>query len=183
MTTTAIYPPRSSVDSTAHLLGSPTTNTRSSRPASIVPSISSSLSDATTVTAPTHLQRGFKSQESYLAALNEFADSQLYMQPNEYTLHGWYGTKTTEDYKQQLSLKEERKKQKKEGVKAEEARRRKTLGELPKADDGLRRIRTECCGGTEVNELSAVESTKSEKEGRLRRLSRVLTGDRRTSFA
>jgi len=155
-----------------------------SRPASIVPSITSVLSDATTITGPAHTQRGFKSRESYLAALQEFADRKSHMESNERTLVGWYGVKTMDDYKARTSLKEERRKRK--DREEQERQRRRTLVGMDERDEGLgvgRVIEGNEGAEEEHNELSNVETRTSQKEGRMRRLSRVFTGGRRPTVA
>lgn len=152
-------------------------SSRSSRPASIAPSISSVLSDATTITAPVHEQRGFKSREAYLAALNEFAESKLYMPTGDHTLHGWYGTKTMDDYKKRPGLREGRKKRRTSQAGENDdvnKERRTTMAVVPEASD-------ESAGLTRVGDMESAENNTSvvdstEKRGRFRKLTRVFSG-------
>ena len=144
------------------------------------------LSDATTITAPQHIQRGFKSREQYLAALNEFAESKSYMEVHDHTVIGWYGSKTAEDYKQRLGLREERRMRKENERRVEDRERRRTLGAVEEVDDGAGGASPDNVGEERSNDLSRVEtkkSQKSQKEGRMKRLSRVLMGARRATLA
>ena len=152
-------------------------SSRSSRPASIAPSISSVLSDATTITAPVHEQRGFKSREAYLAALNDFAESKLYMPTGDHTLHGWYGTQTMDDYKNRPGLRDGRKKRRSsqaEGNDNVDKERRPTMAVVPEASDESASVPT--VRSTEDAENDAPNAGSTEKQGRFRRLSRVFSG-------
>ncbi len=107
------------------------------------------------------------------------------MEENEHTLVGWYGTKTMDDYKQRMSLREERRKRKEleRRLGQRDRERRSTLAETPGCDERLESVGAVSTEGDEVDELSRVETKKSQKEGRMRRLSRVFTGGRRATVS
>lgn len=168
-------PPASHDDQTA---------TRPRRPASIAPSISSVLSDATTITAPIHEQRGFKSREAYLAALNEFAESKLYMPAGNHTLHGWYGGETMDDCKKRLGVGEKKKTRSKGAKKTHPvgSERRATMAVVPEASEESAETSTPVqIEGAEDNTQMA---DQPQTQGRLRRLSRVFSSgkERRSSI-
>lgn len=146
---------------------------RPGRPASIAPSISSVMSDATTITAPIHEQRGFKSREAYLAALNEFAESKLYMPAGDHTLHGWYGEKTMDDYKNRPGLRDDRKKKSKraKSLAKLDHESQSTMNIIHEASEGPNQVTTSD-QSRDTNDETVAERT--EHQGRLRRLSRVL---------
>ena len=105
------------------------------------------------------------------------------MDVNEHTVLGWYGTKTSEDYKQRLGLREERRRRKESERGLEGGERRRTLAGVEEGNEGVGGVSSENVGGEGGNGLSRVETKKSQKEGRMRRLGRVLTGGRRTTLA
>lgn len=105
------------------------------------------------------------------------------MDVNEHTVHGWYGTKTSEDYKQRLGLREERRRRKESERRVEAGERRRALVRANEGSEGVGRVSSENGGREGGGELFRVETKKSQKEGRLRRLSRVLTGGRRATLA
>lgn len=103
------------------------------------------------------------------------------METHEHTLHGWYGGKTADEYKARLSLREERR-LRKEGERREQERRRTLVG-VPKDSGHVDGVEPGNAGGNAADEMSRVETKKSQKEGRMRRLSRVFTGGRRATVA
>lgn len=150
---------------------------RPTRPASIAPSISSVLSDATTINAPVHRQRGFQTREAYLAALDDFAESKLYMPAGDRTLYGWYGGETMNDRKDRLRAEREKGRTLKHVHQQDTAaasRRRATIA-VPQesAERSANATNSEQVGGGERN-TPTVEG--AENGGRLRRFSRVLSG-------
>lgn len=150
---------------------------RTSRTASIAPSMDSVFSDTSTVVPPNHVQRGFKTREAYLAALQEFADEHSHMSPGEYTIKGVYGTTTIADYQKRKSLGEERRERK---AKAERERQRQAtrdLESLPETSHRSGQLNVQHrTGETLVQNLEP-----RAKESRMRRLSRVLTGGQRAA--
>lgn len=158
------------------------------RPASIAPSISSVLSDATTITAPIHVQRGFKTREAYLAALDDFAESKLYMPAGDYTLHGWYGGETMNDRKKRLAVGKEKRRSSKHtqnaDVTAATNRRRATIAAIQEATEDPAQASNSEEAGDRENSMPTIECAENS-QSRLRRFSRVLSGrkERRTSSA
>jgi hypothetical protein len=75
---------------------------RSSRP----PSVFSAASIDTLVADQSY--RGYPSQQAYLEALREWVDSKMYYE-SEIQLKGFYGTKTSEYYKNKPGLRSEKK--------------------------------------------------------------------------
>lgn len=156
----------------------PTTNLapRSSR-SNYAPSISSVLSSSSTLIPEAHQQRGFKTREAYLAALEEFAEGHLYMTTGDHTLKGFYGDKTMDFYKAKSSPMEDRKRRR-------EQERRRTLpaileDSVPVEDQD---VVTE--SGQESPTFSESSAGTSEGEtspqGRRRsRFSKIFSGGRR----
>ena len=103
------------------------------------------------------------------------------METNEHTLHGWYGTRTADDYKARLSLREERR-LRKEGQRREQ-QRRKTLVGVSESVKCVNGVDSGNVGDDLPVEVPTNETDKSQKEGRMRRLSRVFTGGRRATIA
>lgn len=138
---------------------------RPGRPASLAPSISSVLSDATTVAAPAHEQRGFGSREEYLAALHEFAESKLYMPAGEHTIYGWYGEKTMDDYKNRPRLRDGRYRRKKnQGKDSDDSttERRRNVAPIPEE--------SATASVSQQEQRAEAETEKSRGLTRLRRL-------------
>lgn len=160
---------------------------RPTRPASIAPSISSVLSDATTITAPIHVQRGFKTREAYLAALNEFAESKSYMPAGNYTLHGWYGGETMGERKTRLGAGREKKKHSKHISKAETVKneRRATMPAVTEGSENAADVLTTEQVAGQIDSQPRLGSEQTERPSRLKRFSRVFAGgnERRTSSA
>lgn len=153
---------------------------RPTRPASIAPSISSVLSDATTINAPIHRQRGFKSRESYLAALEEFAESKLYMPAGDRTLHGWYGEETMNDRKRRLGAGREKKKTSSD-VRHPDAAvngRRATIAVAQAVTEGTTDVTNS--DQADRGEDVSPSSKRAENQGRLRRFSRAFSGRKET---
>lgn len=167
-----------STDSTTQLLSSQSPNPHGGRPASIAPSISSVLSDASTTTSPNHVQRGFSSRAAYLAALHEFAESKSYME-GPHTLKGFYGTKTMDHYKQKPGLMDERRARKAKQHREQERQRRLTLTDVPEENISREEVTRVASNGSQKASEPG-EAPKEAKEGRLRRLGKVLTGRRAT---
>lgn len=111
----------------------------------------------------------------------------MYMEEGEHTLYGVYGRVTMDEYKQRPGLRDDRKRRKAEEAKErnqqqERLRRRETLTSVVKEDGGSHDVEL-----TDVERMLSTEDGeggtpgKPVKEGRLRRLSRVLIGGRRAT--
>lgn len=110
----------------------------------------------------------------------------MYMDQSDYTLRGFYGVKTMDEYKKQPSLREERRLRKEAERKQRE--RRATLATVPESAGDSSGVRS--VDGREVAKVSSVEgnsapppedSSENTKESKMRKLSRVLSGGRRYS--
>lgn len=151
---------------------------RPARPPSIAPSISSVLSDATTITAPAHVQRGFKSREAYLAALHEFAESKQYMPVGDHTLYGVYGGETMDARKQRMLAEKEKRRSFKRAMNADSTASKERTRSIPAVTEAsnsevsadLSRAEQTTGGGDDVPAASNIENRAT-----LRKLSRVFS--------
>ncbi|KAJ9661399.1 hypothetical protein H2198_001967 [Neophaeococcomyces mojaviensis] len=169
----------------------PSSLTRSGRPASIAPSIYSVLSDATTIAAPQNTYRGFPSREAYLAALNDFIESKMYMSTGHQTLKGFYGDETMDDVirnRPDVEFGWQKRRREKKAAKArrmtvavgmdsvsEEGQRVEDRGNAPMA--------SLTPTGSNDEQMQRTETNSSQKGGKMRRLTRVFSGGRRATVS
>lgn len=131
-----------------------------------------------------HQQRGFKSREAYLAALQQFADRHEYMQAGEQTLTGFYGEKTMDFYKTKTSPLEDRRRRRER--EAREKERRQTLPSIVEDSTSLNgrgdALVESGQSSQHFNEsgVSTSEGEATQKDSRRSRFGMVFGGRRRT---
>ncbi|KIW85272.1 hypothetical protein Z517_00662 [Fonsecaea pedrosoi CBS 271.37] len=137
----------------------PQSQTQSSRPASIF----SAQSIDTLVTDQRY--RGFPSEQAYLDALKEWAQSKLYYE-NDEQLQGFYGTKTVDDILHKQGTTRGAKKSVRDQRRATVAPQLPTLDEHNGSNTNLSR---------ENSAAASAEATETPPEGKSSRLKRVFT--------